>query len=236
LNDVERNGGADLFWVLGDIVALGPSPVEVLEILQNLRNARFVRGNTDRYVYSGTDSPSPTLEDVARDPKLIHPLVECAGTFAWTQGMLCATGWLDWLGRLPIETEYMLPEGTRMLGVHASPGRDDGPGLSDNFDDAGLETLVADCPASLILAGHTHRPMNRIVGERRLVNLGSVSNPLPDNLKASYCVVSADPAGYEVIHRRVDYDRDVVIREMRRLRHPAARYVIHHLSGGELSR
>jgi hypothetical protein len=75
--------------------------------------------------------------------------------------------------------------------------------------------------------------MKRSIGGRQLVNLGSVSNPLPDNLSASYAIVNADKAGYEVVHRRVEYDRDIVIREMRRLRHPAARYVIHHLSGGQ---
>jgi hypothetical protein len=31
LSDIAEQGGADAFWVLGDLVALGPDPVRVLE-------------------------------------------------------------------------------------------------------------------------------------------------------------------------------------------------------------
>jgi hypothetical protein len=74
--------------------------------------------------------------------------------------------------------------------------------------------------------------MNRLVNGRRLVNVGSISNPLPPDLRASYVMLSAAADGYELEHRRVDYDHDAVIAELRRLRHPAARYIIQHLSGG----
>jgi predicted phosphodiesterase len=232
LDDIRKNGGADEVWVLGDIVAMGPHPVRVLEMLDALPNARCIRGNTDRYVFTGQDRPAPSMSDALTDPILLRALVECAGTFAWTQGNLTAAGWLDWIGQLPTEIDCELPDGTRAVGVHASPNCDDGPGLRSDWSDEQLDALVAACPAKLILAGHTHSPMNRLVNGRRLVNLGSISNPLPPDLRASYVMLSAAAAGYEIEHRRVDYDHNAVISELRRLRHPASRYIIQHLSGG----
>ena len=58
LQDIERCGGVDGYWVLGDIVALGPAPVEVIERLAALPNVTCVRGNTERYVCTG-DRPLP---------------------------------------------------------------------------------------------------------------------------------------------------------------------------------
>src|SRR5215472_1559195 len=103
LKDIESQGGVDQFWVLGDLAALGPSPAQTLERLASLPNARIVRGNTDRYVYTGSDRPFPTIEQAREDSRLLGNLVECAGTFAWTQGVLTPDGWIEWLASLPLE-------------------------------------------------------------------------------------------------------------------------------------
>lgn len=59
-----ESGGTSILapFLLGDLVALGPEPVRTLEILSALPNARFIRGNTDRYVCNG-DRPSPSIEE-----------------------------------------------------------------------------------------------------------------------------------------------------------------------------
>src|SRR5919109_4209325 len=62
LTDIERHGGVDAYWVLGDIVALGHDPIGVLERLAGVPNTRYTRGNTDRYVVTG-DRPPPTPTD-----------------------------------------------------------------------------------------------------------------------------------------------------------------------------
>ncbi len=80
----------DEYWILGDIVALGPSPVEVLERISALPNARCVCGNTERYVCTG-DRPPPSLEDAGTHPACLPVLVEVAGSFAWTQGIIRKT-------------------------------------------------------------------------------------------------------------------------------------------------
>ena len=48
-----------------------------------------------------------------------------------------AGGWTDWVAGLPDEVRTHLPDGTRLLGVHAvPPGFDDGPGINPLDDDA----------------------------------------------------------------------------------------------------
>ena len=64
-----RDLGVDSWWVLGDLVALGPDPVVTLAKLRSLPNVRFVRGNTDRYVVTRA-RPAPHASDVERDPTL----------------------------------------------------------------------------------------------------------------------------------------------------------------------
>jgi predicted phosphodiesterase len=55
LEDVQSTGGADLFLLLGDLVAIGYDPIGVLERIAALPNVRSVQGNTDRYVVTGDD-------------------------------------------------------------------------------------------------------------------------------------------------------------------------------------
>jgi predicted phosphodiesterase len=45
--------GIQEHWCLGDLVAHGPRPVEVVARLRDLANLRCVRGNTDGYVLTG---------------------------------------------------------------------------------------------------------------------------------------------------------------------------------------
>jgi len=230
LADIRSQGGADAYWVLGDLVAIGYDPVTVLQRLVALPNVRFARGNTDRYVVTG-ERPDPTPQAAQADPSLVPQAVQVAGSFSWTQGYVTATGWLDWLTQLPLEQRRTLPDGTRLLGVHAAPGCDDGPGLHPARSDAELQALLDGCGADLVCAGHTHWPLDRQVGGVRAVNLGSVSNPWAPDLRASYVLLEAGASGYRLQHRRVAYDRQAVIEAVRRSRHPGAEFLVGHMLG-----
>jgi predicted phosphodiesterase len=45
-----RGMGADRFWLLGDLVAMGPDPVGTVQRLPRLEPEFRITGNTDRYV------------------------------------------------------------------------------------------------------------------------------------------------------------------------------------------
>ncbi len=64
-----------------------------------------------------------------------------------------------------------------------------------------------------------------------MVNPGSVGLPLDGDLRAAYAVLEAGGAGYRIEHRRVEYDRERVISELRRVRHPGADFIAGLLLG-----
>jgi predicted phosphodiesterase len=230
LADIAERGGADSYWIMGDLVALGPEPVLTLEILSALPHARFVRGNTDRYVCTG-DRPSPSIEEAKSNPQLLPALVEVANTFAWTQGMVTAGGWLQWLQELPLEMRANLPDGTRFLGVHSSPGQDDGAGISPAGDASEFSESLAEANADFICVGHTHLPFDREIFGIRVVNPGAVSLSLASKKYASYAFLNVSTETQSVEHRKVLYDRDGVIDQLKRIGHPGRGFLIKHLSG-----
>lgn len=229
LQDIEQAGGVDGYWILGDLVAIGHGPVEVLARLSKLPSVQFARGNTDRYVCTG-DRPGPTLEEARADVNLMRTLVEVAGSFAWTQGAITTAGWFEWLSDLPLELRTLLPDGTRLLGVHASPGSDEVP-IYPTSSEAEIESLLTDCEADLIVVGHTHVPLDVQVNNKHVVNVGSVSMPVLPDPRASYAIVEADESGYEIRTRKVAYGREAVIAAAQRIGHPGARFIIRHMRG-----
>lgn len=230
LADIQRQGGADNYWILGDFVALGPDPVGVLERISQLPGLICTRGNTDRYVYA-EERPYPAIHDAQADPSLVGRIVEMNASFAWTQGAVTAAGWLDWLAELPLEFHTTLPDGTRFLGVHAAPGRDDDPGLYPTTTEADIAAALDGVPADLICVGHTHEVMDVIVNGRHLVNLGSVSNPKAPDLRASYVLLTADASGHTINHHYVAYDRQAVIALLENVRHPGRTFISQFMRG-----
>ena len=230
LADIQSNGGVDAFWLLGDLAAIGHDPIGTLERLAQLPNAHFVRGNTDRYLVT-SERPPPTIEQAEANPKLWKTLVEVADSFGWTQGMVTAAGWLEWLEALPLEYRTELPDGSRVLCVHASPGNDEHPAFYPSMSPAEAGSLVDGCQAELVLVGHTHQPLDVYAKGVHLVNAGSVSNPFPPDLRASYVLLEADKQGNRVYHRQVEYDREAVIAAVRRSRHPSGQFIVQFMRG-----
>jgi predicted phosphodiesterase len=222
-------GQVDAYWVLGDFAALGYDPVTPLEKMSALYHASFTRGNTDRYVV--TDDLAVQPEKALEDPALLPQVIEAARSFSWTRGYVSAAGWMDWLTNVPLEVRLTLPDGTRVLGVHASPGRDDGPGIQSKHSDGKLEQRLAGCEADLVIVGHIHVPLDRQVGRIRAINLGSISNPVTSGLQATYVLLDADEHGYRIQLRRVDYDREAVIKAIAHSRHPTPSFLIGFMRG-----
>lgn len=233
LSDIQRQGEVDRYWVLGDFAAIGYDPVTPLEKVTALPHASFTCGNTDRYVVT-EDLPVPPQQALT-NPALLPEIIEATRSFSWTRGYLSAAGWLDWFTNLPLEVRLTLPDGTRVLGVHASPGRDDGPSLQPKHSESELERRLAGCEADVVIVGHSHIPLDRQVGPIRAINLGSVSNPITLGLQATYVLLDADEQGYRIQLRRVDYDREAVIKAIEHSRHPTPSYLIGFMRGEHIS-
>ena len=211
-------GVVDEYWVLGDLAAIGADPVGCVERIRALPNARVIRGNTDRYVYT-FERPS-----MPRDPK---DMEDFERSFIWTLDAVERAGHLDWLKSLPLDERLTLPDSTRMLLVHASPGTDDGHGFwEDKPDDATSATMLDGAEAEVVCVAHTHRVVDRTIGGIRVLNAGAVSNQHPgQDKRAHYAILTADANGHEVQQLRVDYDRDAAIAALEASGYPSAAFV-----------
>ncbi|MCB9438301.1 MAG: metallophosphoesterase family protein [Anaerolineales bacterium] len=223
LEDIEAAGGVDGYWALGDFSAIGYDPATIFDVLTNLPNRVMIKGNTDRYLLTG-ERPRPAIEAVVNDPSLMPIILEINTNFGWTVGYLAACGWLGWMDKLPTEARLTLPDGTRLLGVHASPKNDE-LGFDPELTDDECRELLGDCQADVVVCGHTHQALERRVDGVHIVNVGNVSNPITADKRASYVILEADEAGYRIEPRQVDYDSDIVMQTIRAVRHPAAAYL-----------
>ncbi len=229
-SDIEKKGGVDRFWVLGDVAAIGHAPISVLSLLHAQDNLQCLSGNTERYICTG-DRPPPSIEDVEADPTLLPIMLNVEGSFSWTQGVLSGSEHLVWMSNLPSEIEYRLPDSTSLICVHGSPSGGDFAGIWPGMEDDEIELLLSGYEHDIVCVGHTHWPLDVRINGRHIINPGSVSNPIGCDTRASYAMFTADNRGYNVEFHRVDYDLDAVIKILQDIRHPACDFITQHLRG-----
>jgi predicted phosphodiesterase len=233
----------DRWWVLGDLVLFGPRPAEVLALLRSLPGVQMLRGNTDRFVLTGEQpAPHATAADAAGSVDLVERYGLVAAGIGWARGVLCQAGLLDSLTGLPQELRLNPPGGPRVLGVHASPGADDGPGIEPGTPDDELGRLLAGCAADVVIGGHTHRAADRMISGIRALNPGSTGIPERPG-EAGWLLLDfdvdpgrpgaarRDPATMPVEHRVVPFDVDAVVRDLGARLHPNAEFFAAVLTG-----
>jgi putative phosphoesterase len=230
LKDAERLGVAR-WWALGDLVLFCPRPAEVLQLLLDLPGISMLRGNTDRYVLTGEQpAPHATAADAAGSIDLVERYGAMAAGIAWTRGVLDQAGLLDILTSLPPRLRLRLPGGTAVLGVHASPRADDGPGIDPAITDEQLGPLLAESDADVVIGGHTHFAVDRVVDGIRALNPGSAG--LPRTCGAASWLLLEDRGDELVaVHRSVPYAVQAVVSDLRRRRHPNAEFIASILTG-----
>jgi predicted phosphodiesterase len=239
----------DRWWVLGDLVLSGPRPAEVLELLRSLPGVEMLRGNTDRYVLTGEQpTPHATAADAARSVDLVERYALMAAGIGWTRGVLSQAGLLSTLTALPRQLRLSGPDGTRVLGVHASPEADAGPGIRPGISDDDLGRLLAGCAADVVIGGHTHTATDRLVNGIRALNPGSTGIPLRPG-EAGWLLLDFadgpesrdDPghgtvAGLRVEQRIVPFDVETVVRDLHARLHPNTEFLEAVLTGSRPQR
>jgi predicted phosphodiesterase len=197
LDDLRAQGGADAIAGVGDYCMDGPRPREVLERFAAL-NARCVRGNTDRYI---SDLATP-LEDEEEERGV-----------AWQREAL-GPQWLEWLRALPFSLRLGEGEASEtLLVVHANPKSDDEHVWPDATD-AQLERVTEGVAERTIAFGHLHLPYVRVWRDRLLVNVASAGLPKDGDARAGYAILTQRPGGWQVKHRRVDFDVAKVVEDI----------------------
>lgn len=218
LDDLGRQDEPDAYWVLGDLAAFCPWPLETLKLLMTLPNVSFVQGNTDRYLVTGRRPVQPVPSKRAWED-MPQRLIQREANFSWTVARL-NYAWYEFLRDLPTELILDVPGYGRVMAVHAVPG-DDEFSLPPDLPDEQIRPLVDGLDVRLWLYGHTHQPVDRVVGGVRLVNPGGVGFSLDGDPRPSYVTIDWVDDRARVTNHRVSYDAEVVVAELERVEHPA---------------
>jgi len=183
-------GPVDRIFFAGDAVNYGPDPSDSIMWLDQ-HEVVGVRGNHDHAVAFGVDpKASPAKAPLAlamRD---------------WTRNRLTPdqTGWLL---KLPRHLDVQAG-GARFTMVHGTPVE---PlydyRLKPDSSEALLNALVGEVRADVLVVGHTHMPLVRSFGFLKIVNPGSVGQPLDGDPRTAYAIWEDG----EISLHRAEYDR-----------------------------
>jgi diadenosine tetraphosphatase ApaH/serine/threonine PP2A family protein phosphatase len=103
--------------------------------------------------------------------------------------------------------------GRNVLVTHGTPESVEEHIYPDSAEER-LREIAAKASADVIITGHSHMQMKRVVDGVTFVNPGSVGRPVDGDPKAEYAVLSFNPLTVEF--RRVSYDVESVADEMRK--------------------
>jgi putative phosphoesterase len=197
LKDAKR-AKAKQVWCLGDVVGYIPFPNECIALLQEEASGSIV-GNYDQKVihFQQKKSGWKTSKKQAK-----------FDAFEWNHQHLN-----------PRSQKYLrsLPQDLRrktgifkILLTHGSPQSIDEPVLPETPQERLVE-LGQIAQADIILIGHTHRFMNRKVGNQWFINPGSVGLPVKNDLRASYALLDIAKDKINVTERKIQYDITKVV-------------------------
>lgn len=199
LRDIGRRNVEEILH-LGDLVGYGPRPEEVVARVR-AEGLSGVVGNYDLAVCE------PDAEEGLAT--FLKAAISGVGrrTYLWTREHLGAEA-RGFLRALP--AQLRVEEGDRtFLFTHGSPERPN-EYLVPETPDARLREFFEGTGAHVLVVGHTHLPQVREVGDRLLLNPGSVGKPKDGDPRASYLVLDTD-AGLRVEHVRVEFDVESVV-------------------------
>jgi predicted phosphodiesterase len=148
--------------VAGDVVFPGPDPLETWRRL-TAAGAIVVQGVSDKAV--------ATLDPGELHPRTEHEqrMVERMRATREALGELI----LQRLRKLPTHHRVTLEDGGELLLVHGSPS-DPAEALTHDMTDEEINALLGDDPADVVVCGMSHVPFDRMIGDVRVINVGSV--------------------------------------------------------------
>lgn len=151
----------DRIVCLGDIITIGPQPMQVLELLKG-SSFEFVMGNHDM-----------ALLEMERALELnIAP--HLLSSLEWCRDQLSPAD-LEFLRSFQPMIEIPVGGEDRLLCYHGSPSSNI-DNLLPTTPDEELDRHLANCPALILAGGHTHIQMLRQHKGQLVVNAGSVGS------------------------------------------------------------
>ena len=204
LADVRRER-VDRIVVGGDVVP-GPMPHETMAYLLDLDiPTRFLSGNGDREVLAQIDGDESSAIPASYRESM-----------RWVAEQLSADD-ARVLRSWPPTIRLSMPAlGGDVLFCHATP-RNDVDIFTRRTADERLEPIFARADASVVVCGHTHMQVDRMVGSTRVINAGSVGMPFGE--PGAYWLL----LGHDVELRTTTYALEAAAERIRATAYPQAR-------------
>lgn len=180
LKDIERRG-PDYVVCLGDLVGYGVFPGEVINEIKG-RGIPTVTGNYDDAIGNGRmvcgcDYPD---EKAARLG---------AKSISWTTENTPDNA-KEFLRELPRRVDFNI-KGHNVACFHGSP-RKLNEYLFEDFPEKELLHMIEEAGCDVLLCGHTHLPYYRVLGNKHVINAGSVGKPKHGDPSAVYALLDID--------------------------------------------
>ncbi len=184
LATAERRGFSKLL-VAGDLCFPGPAPLDTWRRLM-ASNALCVQGVGDRALATvDVDNLRATSEhERARLDRLRATRGELGELI------------LARLAKLPKTSRIAIETGGEILLVHGSP-LDPSEPISHDMTDEEMSALISDDPADIVICGASHVPFDRMIGDTRIINVGSVGEA-PGGQHAHATFVETNASGVAV--------------------------------------
>ncbi len=187
----------DACLVLGDIVDYATDPRPCIDWVRQFGTAG-IRGNHDHAVAQRIQTRKKTgLGKLATAARPLH----------WE---ILTTEELAFLGRLPAVRRLEL-DSKKFFLVHATPRDPFDEYLKQ--DETAWAARTEGIDADFICVGHSHQPFVLQVGDKTVINPGSVGQPRDGNPECAYCIIEDG----EVSLRRVPYDIDATLQQMQQM-------------------
>jgi predicted phosphodiesterase len=202
LEDVRKISGVERILIGGDVLP-GPMPRETLDRLHSLDiPTLFLYGNGEAAVLDELAGKKPNV------PEQVRPVIRWAADQIDEEMRRFLKGWPP--------TQAISVDGLgHVLFCHATP-RDDNEIFTRLTPEARLAPSFSGLSATVVACGHTHMQFDRMVGETRVVNAGSVGMPFGEP-GADWLLLGP---GIELRH--TSYDLEAAATRVRRTRYPQA--------------
>lgn len=179
-----KANGINRIYCAGDITGYYPHVNEVFALLEK-NKVEFVLGNHDYYLLSG------------KVPR--NPIVQASVEF--TRKEIDAKNLKLLQQKSPMLKASL--NGKKIYVVHAHPKE---PFETYVYPDYGGFGEFRNVDADFIILGHTHIPMVKLAGGKKIINPGSCGQPRDGSKKISFAALNLDTGEVEFIKRSIDRD------------------------------
>lgn len=199
-----REERADGIAFLGDYVTDCPYPQKTMRLLREVQERYmtwFIRGNREDYLLDHTKKLSEDWHYCSQSGSLLYTYENLTGSD------------LRFFEAMPIGMEVKIERYEPFEICHGSMQNNRKIFIGDCED---TRKVIEEMNTKLLICGHCHQNYELTVGEKTVVNAGSVGNPLNERCEASMVILTAEEGEdwrHETVY--VPFDAEAVVAEFK---------------------